>query len=190
MLTLSEIMRSLARSGCTARVCGLSKPQPQHFFTPLCCTWHHIFAFFPETRNLTETYFIIKVYTSYQHPSDDKVLTGQGETMRIINSSLDNPNERTKDHIIGALSSLILFEVKSHEQMISTTTDMSHRKPMAPIKSQLSIGTDLSSCCSYGIQTRGQRFIDWCNTSSYSKWIPTSSRRMKEPSSSSRTVRK
>ncbi|KAH7378038.1 hypothetical protein BKA64DRAFT_248229 [Cadophora sp. MPI-SDFR-AT-0126] len=41
---------------------------------------------------------------------DRDILHHKGETMRIINSSLDNPIERTSDQIIGALSSLILFE--------------------------------------------------------------------------------
>ena len=118
-------MRSLVRSGYTARVCGLSKPQLQHFFMPPCCIWHHIFAFSPAIMISIEIYFIIKVIANTQRASDDKILTSQGETMRIINSSLDDSNERTKDHIIGALSSLILFEVQPHEQVVLTGADAS-----------------------------------------------------------------
>ncbi|KAH7310051.1 hypothetical protein BKA65DRAFT_169296 [Rhexocercosporidium sp. MPI-PUGE-AT-0058] len=41
---------------------------------------------------------------------DRDIFHHKGETMRIINSSLDDLHERTSDQIIGALSSLILFE--------------------------------------------------------------------------------
>ncbi|KAL5319389.1 hypothetical protein ACEPPN_012440 [Leptodophora sp. 'Broadleaf-Isolate-01'] len=41
---------------------------------------------------------------------DKDVFHHKGETMRIINASLDDPAERRSDQIIGALSSLILFE--------------------------------------------------------------------------------
>ncbi|PVH79840.1 hypothetical protein DL98DRAFT_572311 [Cadophora sp. DSE1049] len=51
---------------------------------------------------------------------DRDILHHKGETMRIINSSLDDPIERTSDQIIGALSSLILFEETYGSNQVAT----------------------------------------------------------------------
>ncbi|KAL2067752.1 hypothetical protein VTL71DRAFT_15848 [Oculimacula yallundae] len=49
-------------------------------------------------------------FLSHNIEYDRDIFHHRGETMRIINTSLDDPCERTSDQIIGALSSLILFE--------------------------------------------------------------------------------
>ncbi|KAG4427595.1 hypothetical protein IFR05_016923 [Cadophora sp. M221] len=80
---------------------------------------------------------------------DKDVFHHKGETMRIINASLDNPNERTSDQIIGALSSLILFEVIYPLQASKFHPQVDPDEPEVSVDSTVDIGyagrlTDLS----------------------------------------------
>ncbi|CZR60125.1 uncharacterized protein PAC_10020 [Phialocephala subalpina] len=60
---------------------------------------------------------------------DRDILHHKGETIRIINSSLDDPSQRTSDEMIGALSSLILYE----ESYGSTQIAAIHRQGLQQI---------------------------------------------------------
>ncbi|KAF8862107.1 hypothetical protein BDZ45DRAFT_224688 [Acephala macrosclerotiorum] len=65
------------------------------------------------------------------------ILHHKGETIRIINSSLDDPSQRTSDQMIGALSSLILYEesygskqvASIHRQGLQQILQLRYSKP-------------------------------------------------------------